>query len=240
MAAAPTANCIASLQKDLAARIDEQNNAGETDIPTAKDATKSALFSLLEAVSAAPKDDLPVQVRQQVDDFLMANATILKWPLLRSLSWPKHYRAFLGLPKTMEQTRRFLTTVSSAKLQDILVHNLDLSEVAVGSQQDLVWMQDVLQQLTGDGRRKKELGGFVLLDKNAVRAAINKAKSRQKELQKLKEQADTTAKATKVAKPVHYEMERDVRLVDQERQTARASDLSSLVDAALEKKQQSK
>ena len=157
---------------------------------------------------------------------LVKHAVLLKWPLLRSLSQATNYRAFLGLPQTMEQTRRFLTTVSGKKSEEILVQNLDFAQIS--NPQDLIWVQDVLQFMTGDGRRKKDLGGFVLQDKGPVRAAINKARNREKQLQQ-------ESKAGKTVKPIEHSMERDIRIVDQERQEARAKDFGSLIDTALQK-----
>lgn len=220
---------ISELTKELEAAVASQGNCGEDDKAAAKDVTKGALFALLKAVSLASKDDLSPERRQQLDETLMnQDATILKWPLLRSLSNATHYRAFLGLPKTMEQTRRFLTAISGGpKLQQILVEDLDIS--VIDNLQDLQWVEQVLQYMTGDGRRKKDLGGFVLQNKGSVRAALNKIKSRQKELE-----AANKSEATK-KKPVEYEMERDIRVVDAERQAARASDFASLVEDALQK-----
>ena len=218
---------ISELTNVLEAAIASQGQCSEDEKAAAKDVTKGALFALLKAVSLASKDDLPPERRQQLDDTLMKqDTTILKWPLLRSLSIATHYRAFLGLPKTMEQTRRYLTTISGGpKLQQILVEDLDASEV--DNLQDLQWIEQVLQYMTGDGRRKKDLGGFVLQNKGPVRAALNKLKSRQKEIEAAKK-SETTMK-----KPVVYQMERDIRIVDAERQGARASDFSSLVEDAL-------
>jgi hypothetical protein len=131
----------------------------------------------------------------------------------------------------MEQTRRFLTKISSAKLRDILgENNLDLN--AAINTQELIWVENVLQFMTGDDKRKKELGGFVLQDKSVVRGAINRTIQRRKELEK---SAKAAAKSSSKPETVQYELERDVRLVDQERELARASDFGSLIDKALQK-----
>jgi hypothetical protein len=229
------------LLKYLEQRIVEQketvkNSCDDEDkIKASKESTKSALFTLFSAISKAPKDVLTPEMRQQIDAELMVltkggGATVLKFPLLRALQDPGNYRAFLGLPQIMEQTRRFLTQVSVAKLRDILGENsLDLN--AATDAQELVWVENGLQFMTGDGKRKKELGGFVLQDKSVVRGAINRATQKRKELEK---SVKAAAKNTK-PETVQYELERDVRLVDQEREQARANDFGSLIDNALKK-----
>lgn len=233
---------LLDLLKDLQERTEEQKEAAKTSnnqeerIKAAKDSTKSALFALLSAISQAPKDVLTPEARQKIDAELMeqtnAGTAVLKFPLLRALQAPCHYRAFLGLPQTLEQTRRFMTQISAAKLRDILGggDGLDLSNVT--DIQELAWVEKVLHFMTGDDRRKKELGGFVLQDKSVVRGAINRAAQRRKDLEKAAKQAVISAR-----KPVkvQYELERDVRLVDQERQQARASDFGSMIDDALKK-----
>jgi hypothetical protein len=161
------------LEKQLEANILAQESApdDETSKNAAKESTKHALFALLKAVS--PKDSLPPERRQEMDMFLMKHATVLKWSLLRSLSHAGHYRAFLGLSQTMEQIRRFLTAAKKSKLGEILVRDVDWSTTSLDT---LNWVEQVLQFMTGDGRRKKDLGGFVLQDKGPIRAALKKVR----------------------------------------------------------------
>lgn len=218
---------ILELAKELETVIASQEQSNDASKVNSKEVTKSVLFRLLQEISVAPKDELSAETRQQLDGLLSKHATILKWPLLRSLSSPNNYRAFLGLPNVMEKTRRFLTTASSAKLQEILVRDLDIS--IIENQQDLIWVEQVLTFMTGDGRRKKDLGGFTLQDKGPVRAALNKVKSQCKKLEEKSKVQQTQQK------PVKYELERDVRIVDAERQSARVGDFASLVDDALQK-----
>eukprot|EP00580_Thalassiosira_gravida_P019854 CAMPEP_0201672446 /NCGR_PEP_ID=MMETSP0494-20130426/32223_1 /ASSEMBLY_ACC=CAM_ASM_000839 /TAXON_ID=420259 /ORGANISM="Thalassiosira gravida, Strain GMp14c1" /LENGTH=226 /DNA_ID=CAMNT_0048154077 /DNA_START=132 /DNA_END=812 /DNA_ORIENTATION=- len=220
---------LSQFEKKLETTIVSQEQSNDEAKANAKNVTKAALFTLLHAISIAPKDVLSAEKRDQLDGTLTKHAPILKWPLMRSLSNPNHYRAFLGLPKTMEQTRRYLTVVSSAKLEEILIKDLDVS--IIDNAQDIRWAEQVLSFMMGDGRRKKDLGGFTLRDKGPVRAALNKIESRRKELEEKSEVGKPITKKNNV----QYEMDRDVRIVDAERQATRASGVASLVDDALQK-----
>lgn len=222
---------IPELEKDLDAAIVFQEQTVDAGLADAKAATKTALFALLRAISAAPKEDLSAEARQLIDELLVSHATILKWPLLRALSVSEHHRALLGLPETLERTRRGLTTISSAKLQEILVVDLDVARVE--RPQELAWVEQVLAFLTGDGRRKRDLDGFVLRDKGPVRAALNQAKRRRQVLARAEE---GRAAASLPKSAACREMEQDVRAADAERHAARARDFASLVDDAVRKK----
>ena len=210
----------------------------EQEKQRAKEQTKSALFALLATISSAAKTDLSPETRQQIDTELMAcsNMALLKWPLIRALEHPAahYYRAFLGLPKTMEQTRRFLTQISVEKLREIFGTSFDLAALP-NNVQDLLWVEEVLQYMTGDGKRKKELGGFVLLDKSVVKGAINRASRLRKDLEKQQNQ-EAKQSQTKPRQEVQYELERDVRLLDQEREQARGDAFGTLIDKALLRK----
>ena len=85
-------------------RIDESVDTTQQLFQASKDGTKHALFQLLLHVSQASKDELDLGKRQALDNSIH-NVVELKWPLLRALEDPSKYRAFLGLPRTMEQTR---------------------------------------------------------------------------------------------------------------------------------------
>jgi hypothetical protein len=244
------------LLKTLQERIREQQEAIASDNndneevekqQRAKDQTKSALFALLATISSAAKTDLSPETRQQIDTELMAmvceksnttkNVALFKWPLVRALEDPSHhYRAFLGLPKTMEQTRRFLTQISVEKLRDILETNLNLGLASLTDVQEFTWVEEVLHYMTGDGRRKKELGGFVLLDKSVVRGAINRVSRLRKDLEKKQHNQAKPSQDNKPQREMHYELERDVRLVDQERAQARANGIGTLIDDTLLRK----
>jgi hypothetical protein len=226
------------LLNTLQERIREQQeairseNGDDEEKQRAKERTKSALFALLATISSATKADLSPETRQQIDAELMAcaNLSLLKWPLVRALEYPSHYRAFLGLPKIMEQTRRFLTQISVEKLREILGTNLDLAPLT--NVQDHMWVEEVLQYMTGDGRRKKELGGFVLLDKSVVKGAINRTSRLRKDLEK----QNQAKQSQNIPREVHYELERDVRLIDQEREQVRGNAIGTLIDEALLRK----
>jgi len=253
-----TADLIAKLLIALEERIDAQDHVqvldDKTKILAAKDATKKALFALLQGVSDDVLENNKLQpvieAKNQIDELLMKHATILKWPLLRSLSNISHYcSSFLALPKTMEQTRRFLTTISAAKVEEILLLTASVGAVPTNdfsdtsNPQELVWAQEVVYFMTGDGRRKKELGGYVLQNKGPLRAVLNKAKSRQNEIiiqQRLRcNNEPTTAPENTNYSPqlkgIAYQLERDVRIIDRERQERRAKDLHSHIDSALQK-----
>jgi hypothetical protein len=227
---------------------DDNDNDNEEEKQRAKDRTKSALFALLATISSAAKADLSPETRQQIDTELMSmvndttatknNVALFKWPLVRALEDPSHhYRAFLGLPKTMEQTRRFLTQISVEKLREILGTNLGLGLASLTNVQEFTWVEEVLHFMTGDGRRKKELGGFVLLDKSVVRGALNHASRLRKDLEKnQRNQAKPSQDNKPAQREVQYELERDVRVIDQERAQARANGIGTLIDDALLRK----
>ena len=211
--------------------------------------TKTALADLLRCLSSIEKGGLPTEDREKLDHQLHLLATnadssqLLKWPLVRALEDPRCYRAFLGLPRVMEQTRRFLSTVKPTTLEEILktclpsdINSAQTTPTCTVEDPDLVvWVEQVLSYMTGDGRRKKELGGFVMVaqSKNALRAAINRAKTKRTQIQAImkshstsasKDQSSTSAKAVFI--------DRDVRVVDQERQARQSLDLCKLVDKA--------
>ena len=78
---------------------------------------------------------------------------------------------------------------------------------------------------------------------NSKGRSFNKAKSRRQELlerqpQQKKASSTTKSSSSAAAAAITYDetMERDVRIMDQERQQARANDFGSLVDEALKKK----
>jgi hypothetical protein len=265
MATMTTTSALAlNLLKTLQERIKEQQESSsssksksdENEKQKQKEQTKSSLFALLATISSATKTDLSPETRQQIDTELMAcpNLALLKWPLVRALEYPtssssSHYRAFLGLPKTMEQTRRFLTQISVDKLREILgtatKHNLDddlTSTSPTTTVQDLKWVEEVLQYMTGDGKRKKELGGFVLLDKSVVKGAMNRVsrlrkdlEQKQKQQHQAKEQSSSQTTTTK-PRQVVQELERDVRVLDKEREQARGNAIGTLFDEALLKR----
>jgi hypothetical protein len=87
-------------------------------LPGAKSACADALHSLLAFVASAPKDELSAAVRAEIDNSIFDDAATLKWHLLRGLQRTVLHRAYLGLPKSMEQTRRFLTKMPPKKMSE--------------------------------------------------------------------------------------------------------------------------
>ena len=173
--------------------------------------------------------------RESIDAVIMNHAKTLKWPLLRSLEHPGHYRAFLGLPKAMEQTRKYVTEVSESKLNEILLTNLVTNISTTTDPEELPWIEIVLRYMTGDGRRKKDLGGYILREKGTVRAAINKATKRRQELAAMGETKQHSSSANNLLPSIQPDMERDVRLLDRERQESRTQGIHSMIDDAMRK-----
>jgi hypothetical protein len=192
------------------------------DLVLQKAATSNALHSLLECVSQTPKEELPD--RSHLDNALVSHAAALKWPLVNALKKCSLHRAFLGLAKTMEQTRRFLTTVSVKKMNEIL-KELDESLDTASCKEALQWVEQVLVYMTGAGKFKKELAGFELkgANKQSIKAAINRVKKRG-------EKQVTTKGPTKVRDCF---IATDVRIDDRDREAARVSAMDAMVDQAL-------
>jgi hypothetical protein len=143
----------------------------------------------------------------------------------------------------MEETRRFLTQISQPKLQEIMKElqtNMNLQHISAISPSELQWIEQVLLYMIGDGKRKNELGGFVLSHKGVVRGAINKAVQCRSDIehQARKEAVAVANNNNKESSKseVTYEMQRDVRQIDEERQRARTAAVHALVDDALLKK----
>jgi hypothetical protein len=207
--------------------------ASDEDDKEAKAATALALNNLLLRVSQTNKEEMAEKTRLELDAAIFDDREALKWPLLNALKCCAHYRAFLGLPQTLEQTRRFLTCVSANKMGNILEEGLGQDLSTCHNPQTLQWVEQVLVYLTGAGRFKKDLGGFELKGpaKNKVKAAINQVNKRRKELEKT---LDTQTKSQ--SHPINAqdaEMVRDVRLDEQDRESARVSGIESMFDQAL-------
>eukprot|EP00579_Thalassiosira_antarctica_P013516 CAMPEP_0201933788 /NCGR_PEP_ID=MMETSP0903-20130614/32318_1 /ASSEMBLY_ACC=CAM_ASM_000552 /TAXON_ID=420261 /ORGANISM="Thalassiosira antarctica, Strain CCMP982" /LENGTH=147 /DNA_ID=CAMNT_0048473819 /DNA_START=51 /DNA_END=494 /DNA_ORIENTATION=+ len=137
----------------------------------------------------------------------------------------------------MEETRRFLTTISTNKITELLQDGLCKNITTCNNAQTLQWVEQVLDFMSGAGRFKKDLGGFELkgTNKQKLKTAMNQVKKSLK--------ASATAQQTK-AQPSSVGAnnnntssgnfaDRDIRLVDREREAARASGMASMVDQAL-------
>jgi len=237
---------LEKLQACLKEQISAETDASLSDeharkrLDEAKAKSKAALMDILREISSTEKSCLALEDRKALDHELymiladQETGNTLKWPLIRSLEHPYCYRAFLGLPEVMEQTRKFLTTIKAAKVEEILKECIPLDTTKeseeISAFDTCVWMEQVLSYMTGDGKRKKELDGFAMStqSKNHIRAAINRVKSRQDQLK-----SSATSKiqndSTQAIEQVAIIVDRDVRVLDQERETRRSLDLSKLV-----------
>ena len=218
-----------------------------------KEATKKAVFDLLFFVSQAPKGDLTELTRSVVDTSLIDDAELLKWSLLHALKHYCLYRAFLGLPKVMEQTRRFLTTISSKKITELLLDGLCKNMISSCDSNNnmkietIQWVQEVLQFISGAGRFKKQLGGFELQGKNKqiLKTVINQMKMLQqrttldREAAVISSNMSSPSGRSRDVQRANF-IDRDIRVIDQEKQTKRELALTSMVDQALSKVQHNK
>ena len=231
---------INDLLATVQAKVQEQQACSNSDDKEAKDrakdATKVALHNLFHVVSEARKEDMPEQTRKEVDAALVADAEPLKWPLLHALKNCSLYRAFLGLPQTMEQTRRFLTTISTNKITELLQDGLCKDIITCNNAQTLQWVEQVLDFMSGAGRFKKDLGGFELkgTNKQKLKTAMNQVKKSLKAAtaQQTKAQPSSVGANNNNTSSGNF-TDRDIRLVDREREAARASGMASMVDQAL-------
>ena len=149
-------------------------SADESTIGDARTALSEALNALLSHVAA---NDLSEDERRQLDGALGPDAAALKGALLKALKLCALYRAFLGLPALMEETRRLLTAAPAKGVSSYLEEALCADIDTCGDPRALVCVQEVLRYMTGDGKLKKELGGFELSGpaKKSCRTAANRA-----------------------------------------------------------------
>lgn len=144
--------------------------------------------SLLTHVS---RTDVDERSRRIIDARLSAEDVLptIRGSLTKSLGSVLLYRAFLGLPSIGEAARRHLATLSTKKTGEILRDELISSIDSCIDQVALHACVEVLHNLTGRGKLKRELGG-VDIDKHTkdlCRAAINRGE------QKLLQLARTSA-----------------------------------------------
>lgn len=214
-----------------------------TEANAAEAEASGALDAVLSRISKTPKEDLPEQARYQLDAALVdldGENGALRRPLIHSLRRSKNYRAFLGLPCILERLRRYLTKTSLKKITDVFEGSEGLAnDVKNGTRLDeLQWVEPVLRKLAGERRLKRDLGGFELSSsaKGKVRALINITKKRVGELES--EAAKKGKKGvrgcnSRTAAAHDVVMERDIRLVDQERRVAQSVGLEQMIDKAL-------
>eukprot|EP00657_Telonema_sp_P-1_P008482 TRINITY_DN29744_c0_g1_i1.p1 TRINITY_DN29744_c0_g1~~TRINITY_DN29744_c0_g1_i1.p1 ORF type:complete len:152 (+),score=48.30 TRINITY_DN29744_c0_g1_i1:87-542(+) len=141
-----------------------------------------------------------------------------------------HHRAYLGLPQTMELTRRFLAKAPAAKAKEIVGEHLCEDLGRCEDRGTLEDVQAVLKFMCGVGRFKKDLGGVDLSTalKQTCRTSINRATSVCGGFE--------VQRTVHSAKSQEYKIEcRDVRLDDADKAERQVADMSLLVDQALDK-----
>jgi hypothetical protein len=214
-------------------KLAEQTSAGDDKEAkaVAKAALQVALNELFVLVATTPKEDMPPTVREELDHALMADAAGLKWILINALKQTSHYRTFLGLPQTMEQTRRFITNITPKKAIEVFDEELGADLGKCEDAQELGYVDQVLVFLSGAGRFKKELGGFEM--KGAIKQAVKKATNQTAKRRQQVAAANSASIVTANSKEKKPEIERDFRIDEAERDVARASEMESLFDHAL-------
>ena len=132
-------------------------SADEATIGDARAALSEALNALLLHVAT---NDCGEEERRELDGALSPDAAALKGALLKALKVCALYRAFLGLPSLMEETRRLLSAAPAKGVASYLEEALCADIDACADPRALVCVQEVLRYMSGDGKLKKELGGF--------------------------------------------------------------------------------
>jgi hypothetical protein len=197
----------------IAARDAVTSAAGdETSLAEARERMAAAVHALLSDVATREADE---DERRSIDSILAPEAASLKGALLKALRLCLLARGFLGLPALMEETRRLLCAAPAKGVATYLEEALCKDIVLCKDGRALASVCDLCNFLLGQGRLKKELGGFDLPTphKKSVRTALNRAKAA---LDIIEAERRREARAAAVPKPPKYEMERDVRLDDAE------------------------
>jgi hypothetical protein len=231
--------CATDLLALVKSKVSEQAACGDDKDAKAlaKAALIKALNNLLMLVAKAPTEDMTAAVRSDLDAALLADSDGLKWPLLKGLMCCPVYRAYLGLPNTMEQTRRFFTNMSANKTKEILEEGLGASLASCNDSLELRWVEEVLVFMTGAGRFKKDLGGFELKGpgKNICKKMINQAKKRR---QTLDGGIQCVRQGGSKAGNGAVKIERDFRLDECDRAKSRSTGIETIFDQALKLKEQ--
>ena len=188
-------------------------------LPSAREALAEAVSKLLTDIAWRDADE---QERVALDVVLAPRAAELKGALLKALRVCGCARGFLGLPRLMEETRKLLTAAPAKGVATYLEDALCADVAACEDARALAAVVDVMGAMLGQGRLKKDLGGFDLAapHKKSVRTALNRASKRLGELEAARAQQEREASAA-ARPPPKYEMERDVRLDDAEDAAAR-------------------
>lgn len=217
------------MSSGLLAELQSRRNgvaAAEGDaLAPARDALADALAALLYNVASR---DAPEDERRTLDSTLAPDAAALKGALLKSLRVAALHRAFLGLPALMEATRRLLCAAPAKGVATYLEEALCADLAACAEPRAVASVAEVLSFMAGNGRLKKELGGFDLAapHKKSVRTALNRATRRLAEVESAMRQASGP-----LPPPPKHEMERDVRLDDAEDAAAREASCVAAVDS---------
>ena len=222
------------LLSSVRAQRDAVAAADEATIGDARSALSEALNVLLLHVGT---NDVSEEDRRSLDIALSPDAAALKGALLKALKVCALHRAFLGLPGLMEETRKMLCTAPAKGVATYLEVELCADVDACTDPRALVCVQEVLKYMTGDGKLKKELGGFELggPQKKSCRTAANRASKAFVAMEAAQRQ-QALANGT-APKPRQFEMDRDVRVEDAELAQARydsnVSGLDKMFDQAM-------
>jgi hypothetical protein len=211
-----------------------ERDAASDKLPSAREALAEAVEALLSDVASREVEETE---RRALDAALAPHAASLKGALLKALRVCSCARGFLGLPAVLEQTRRLLTAAPAKGVSTYLEDNLCKDIGSCTDARALAAVADVQSALLGQGRLKKDLGGFDLPapHKKSCRTALNRATKALTELEAAERVAAAASNAsTRPAQRFH--MERDVRLDDAEeaasREAGRSQGLDALFDQA--------
>ena len=168
------AKLFSDLQTGVTTQLAALAAADDSSLTAARASLSDALNALLLLVAST---DVPEAERRALDASLSAEAAALKGALFKALKDCALHRAFLGLPLLMEETRRLLTAAPAKGVATYLEVELCASIDACKDPRALVCVQEVLRHMAGDGKLKKELGGFELPgpSKKSCRTATNRA-----------------------------------------------------------------
>ena len=200
-------------------------------LPNAREALAEAVADLLLDVASRDADEVELRA---LDTALAPHAVDLKGALLKALRVCACARGFLGLPALMEETRRLLCAAPAKGCATYLEDALAADIAACTSLPMLRTVIDLLSFMQGQGRLKKELGGFDLPapHKKSCRTALNRATKQIDALEAAQAKRSTTIwNPTNPAKPSVVEMERDYRLDEAEESTARELGRAAAMDA---------
>jgi len=178
-------------------------------LPSAREELAEAMHALLADVASR---DVGEVERRSLDGALAPHAAELKGALLKALRSCACARGFLGLPSLMEETRKLLCGAPAKGVASYLEEALCADVAACVDERALAAAVDVMQHMLGQGRLKKELGGFELPTphKKSCRTALNRASKALGELEAARRQQEAAARPP----PKPEFVARDARLDD--------------------------